>query len=128
MSANQAFAGPITYKGRSYPRLTMKQYGELEGALREYRRDTLQAALDKQRNLTPVDKAQQAAALELKPVTWFDVDDWLQTYDGAAKAIRLSLGTDADSALEGLSILDAQRIARLVLGTLEQIENPPSAA
>lgn len=134
MSANQAFGGPVTYRGRTYPRLTMKHYGELEGALREYRRATLQSALDQQRNLSPQDRAQQIAASEMRPVTWIDVDDWMQTHDGAVRAVRLSLRIDgkteseADAVLDSMTVLDAVRVARMVMGTLEIVENPPSAA
>jgi hypothetical protein len=81
------FGGDVTYKGQTFPRLTMKHYSELEQSLRDYRRSAIKATLDQQHALSPADKAQQLALFESKPITWLDVDDWLMTADGATRVL-----------------------------------------
>lgn len=132
MSANTSFGSPYVYKGRSYPRLTMKLYGELEGALREYRRETLAATFERQK--IPVDlRAAQLREQEARHIVWTDVDEWLTTHDGATKALRLSLRSEGlplneiDELIGGMSILDAVVVARHVAGMIEVQQSPTSA-
>lgn len=132
-NANSAFGGDITYDGVQYPRLKMKQYGELEQQLREFRRSTLSAVLDSQR-VAGKERIEAMTSAETKPISWIDVDDWLMTYDGARKAVIASMKlagkseTEATEHAENLSMLAATQIARLCLGTLEvRTQNPQQA-
>lgn len=126
MSASIVFGGKVSHKGLSFPRLTMKHYGELEHAFRSFRRETITASLHQQATLSPIDRARLLTEFESKPISWVEVDDWLQTRDGAMAGVETLLKiTEEKFNPEELSIVDASQIARLAIGTLEL---PPSGS
>ena len=116
-----AMASPIDDNGVLFARLVLEDYGVLEEKIRTERRSLLRQRLD-ECNISGADRLAAFAQLDRHEVSVYDVDDYLQTYAGAKKALELSLRrqgkTEAEAAevLKHYPFIEAVKLARELIG------------
>lgn len=131
MSAASAFAAPIVRevggKEVTFPLLTMKEYGQLEEAVKEKRRKVERALLD-ECNIGGKDRLPALRQMEMAPVLIGDVINYLNSVEGTRKALVLSAGSDvADEVMKTLPFIDANDLVGQIAGLGEVPPDPQKA-
>jgi hypothetical protein len=127
MSASDAFASDVPYRGVVWSKLRMSDYGQLENAVRA-QRNALVRALVKECGITGPESF-GILNDQLKPVTYYNVNEYLFTREGAEKALTLSLarkGVEGDAlaaAIEPLDMVTARNLAAYLTGFRKSIED-----
>jgi hypothetical protein len=130
--ASDAFASPVVRKvggeDVEFPRLTLKDYGVLESAVREHMAAVTRELSDECQMVGQArfEKLREAASM---PVTMSHVDALLHTERFARKALELSLarsgkkGRDAEAVIDHLDPWQAGDLARVLVGFLVPFDN-----
>jgi hypothetical protein len=128
MSAESAFASPVTrhVNGRevTFERLKLVEHGQLEAEVRKLRVDAAKTAAD-ECEVQGQERAKMLAEAAGRPVSDADVDAYIQTADGARRAVELSLKRggvaepERKAVLDDLAKLEAAVVAGLVSGYIE---------
>jgi hypothetical protein len=122
--ASDAFASPVVRDGIEWPRLTMRDYGVLEQAVREHLQAVTREMLD-ECEITGKERLDQLRQSLSMPVTVAHVDVALQTERFVRKALEMSLkkagktGADAAALIDALDPYSASELARILIGFLE---------
>jgi hypothetical protein len=128
MSAESAFASPVTRhidgKEVTFERLKLTDHGQLEADVRKGRVDAARTAAD-ECEVQGKARAEMLAEAANRPIADADVDAYIQTAEGARRAVELSLKRggvaepERKSVLDAVAKLEAATIAGLVSGYIE---------
>jgi hypothetical protein len=133
MNADSAFASPLVRKvggeDVEFARLTMQDYGALEGAVRSRRLELARAVMEDVEGVSPKDRLDALRQEAGLPVLLRDVLLYICTADGARRACEMSLkragNKEFKAVLDRMDIMLAADVAGITLGLIDDPEAKP---